>query len=515
MNNKIINMVFFAFLATFAGTAYATHYQSVEEMVAAQPTIRVIMDATPGFGNQAASVNMMNRLWSMHFNGTYEVIYPDYLESEVNKIIDLFNLPKELPKVYHYEDKQHHKITFIAESEYDKQLINHQVVPVKIGVTGGRDYQEVDSCLELPECAPSARNFAKFLNADAFIYMQPWFALPDQDAVVTKQSDDKIQIVPPGKYLVYPSADYIDAKTYLADDAAGREFIANKPALRTLIDGVDNKRFNLLPLYGYTFRKGEERDLIPVFPTNIMQALTGARYAVMNGSQEMKKPLIIAVFYDYKSESNEIMQLLQRNNWGDYEEQGAEQMRAAIAKTGLNKPNVLLTASLDDADTARKIQALQPGQILLLSMGVLPKVVFDGFYAHQADNIWAAMREGEGTLSMLIMKGRPHLRCGEFAYRINEGALSKWEPRIESVQDEKLRARLDIFYGEHGFCGGNSWILMPDIYEEVGAFLIEGNDKNSAFSRYFAELHQDSQKQANDRIYRALEVTLKLVNSTK
>jgi len=49
-------------------------YTSVEEMIRDQKIIRVLLDEAPGFGNQAATINMMNRVRQMQFQGTFELI---------------------------------------------------------------------------------------------------------------------------------------------------------------------------------------------------------------------------------------------------------------------------------------------------------------------------------------------------------------------------------------------------------------------------------------------------------
>ncbi len=97
-------------LAAFSVQAFAqAKYNSVAEMVAEQKVIRVLLDNAPGYGNQSATVNLMSRLRQMNFDGTFEFIYP-HDEDEKEKVINLFNLPKDMPDEYTYEDSSKHKI---------------------------------------------------------------------------------------------------------------------------------------------------------------------------------------------------------------------------------------------------------------------------------------------------------------------------------------------------------------------------------------------------------------------
>ncbi len=502
----------YVLLLAFSTHAFAaSKYNSAEEMVADQKTIRVLMDETPGFGNQSATINMMNRLRQMKFQGTFEFIYP---VSETAKVISLFNLPKSLPDIYYYEDKQKNKITFIREDTYINQLINNKITPATLGITGAHDSDEESACEELPACNKYAQNFADFTNTTVFVELQPWFNYPERSSIDIQHAGKHLPIDPPGKFLVFPVANFADAKDYLANDPDGKELSQKNPALSTFIAGIEQQNFNVLPIYGYTFQKkynDEEYDSY-VFPYNIIQAITAARYAQLNEPTKAHKPIIIAVFYDYTQEIAELTKLIYLDNWGEYEKHGANYAREALNKLSLKNPNIFLTAAIADADASKKIQSLQPGQILLLSMGTLPKIVFDGIYSHDSSNIWPQIREGESSLSTLILKGRPQLRCGTFPPE-SSGYHTLWEPGFDLVKDAELKQRLTNFYGKDGFCTDDSWIENPTIYQAAGEFIIESMNTNSSFSHYFTDLKTEALKPQNDRIYRGLETALAIINN--
>jgi hypothetical protein len=511
MKKAIIHLT--ALIALSINASYAATYTSVEDMVSTQKTIRVILDAAPGYGNQSATINLMNRLRTMHFDGTYELVYPDDNEENLNKVIKIFNLPEHLPPVYKSEDKDHHKITFISKKEYNKLLLANVVSPVVVGITGALDSDTDYLCDGNAICKNKVgENLAKYSNASVFIELQPWYAYPERDGVFTEKNPGIVHVSPPGKFWVYPVSTLEDAKKYLREDTHGKALLTKIPALQTLIDGIDNKSFNMVSVYGFTFQSGtRDDDNENFYPSNIMQVITAVRYAQLNGTDAMHKPVIIAVYYDFSREVQEINEFIHTSNWGKSENAKSVMMRGAINKLELNKNNVFLTASLADSATSKLIQSLKPGQVLLLSLGPLPKTVFDGLYGHTGDNIWPQFREGENSLSLLIQQSSPNFRCNDEVYGSLED--TKWEPGLSYIKDAALKARLQQFYSVDGFCAPDSWTKFPEFYSVIGQFIMEANSPDSAFSQSFVDLHNDSIKPENDRIYRSLQEALKALNN--
>jgi hypothetical protein len=504
-------------------------YSSVENMVSEQRVIRVLLDEAPGFGNQAATINLMNRVWQMGFHGIYEFIYPNESDEDVQKVISLFNLPikdpKNLPAVFSYEDKQHHKITFMSARAYINQLINHKIYPVALGMSGAHDLSLNEDCYYIPACKEIAKNNADFTNTSIFVELQPWILAPQMDTIYLRHVEAGESVTPPGKYLVYPVANFQDAKNYIADDADGKIFANNHPGLKPLIEGIESRNFNFLPVYGFTFQEkysrpyddgSSEENLsdVNMFIHNITQVLTGARYAQLHGSSEFKKPLIIAVFYDYTEEIKQLNTFIQTNQLKYEDKLNAEIMSNTLLTLGFKTPNIFLTASLTDTDVSRKIQSLQPGQILLLSMGALPKNVFDGIYSHVAPNVWPQIREGEGSLSMLLLKGKPHFRCRTDYYYEDDENNGRWEPGFDLIADVSFKNQMKNFYGKNGFCAENNWSVNPNLYKILGELIIASKSSNSLFAQYFSALQEDASKPEYDRIHRAFEEALKVANQS-
>lgn len=492
-----------------SGIAQAQSYSSIDEMLKDQKIIRVLIDHAPGFGNQAASVNMMNRLRQLHFQGTYEVIYPEAAES---KIISLFNLPKILPPIYHFENTANEKIDFIRESEYVKQLKNKLIAPVLLSISGAHD-SDSETSNEDPATLTTYKNLSKFTVSSVYVQIQPWFRQAKVGDYVATPNNKKIEINPRGKYWVYPFSSFTDAKKYLTDNPDGKIFAAKEKGIQALMESIEQQQVNILPVYGYPFLKsanysqGNEFD----YPQNIFQVLAGARYAQLNGGVGFDKPLIIAVFYDYQNEAQELTELFNKDNWGEYESLGGNEVRAALNELGLKKPNVFSTISLAEDNAFQVIKSLRPGQILLLSMGSLPKVVFDGLYTYTGNNSWPAIREGESSLSMLIQTGKPHFRCVSY---YNEDIYdSRWEMGFDLINNAELKNTLMDLYGKNGLCAIDGWKRDPLIYKKLGTLIIQSKDENSTLSRYFADIKIDTQDRQKDRIYRGLEKALTIVTN--
>lgn len=522
--SKLVTSLFL-FSAFFLEDAFAAKYQSIEDMLSSQKTIRVLIDVAPGFGNQAATINMMNRVRQMHFNGTYEVIYPDIMK---DKVISLFNLPKELPAVYHYQDSNKDKIDFILESYYMKQLKSNSVTPISLSFSGAHDSDTITDCYDQPNCNSSEYcedeqncnhfdNFAEYTRSNVYVELQPWYVQHPEgsDYIAVSGTEETMRVTPRGKYWIYPFAQFADTKNYLENTQEGREFEAKHPGLQTLINRISQQEINFLPVYGYPFLKQynyPDNKEYP-FPQNILQVLTAARVVQQSGNQQYAKPIVVAVFYNYQTEINELKGLLNSSNWGEYEAMGGQQARDAIHAVELNNSHVFSMASLGDADINQKIQSLVPGQVLLLATGPLPKVVFDGLYSYTGVNTLPAIREGEGGLSLLLQTGRPHFRCTSFYD--HEDQNLRWEIGFGMVKDIDLKNQLKRFYGENGFCDIDSWKNNPGIYKQLGAFLIDGKKLSSPISHYFADLKADAMSQRNDRIYRGLEEAKKVLEGKK
>jgi hypothetical protein len=110
--------------------------------------------------------------------------------------------------------------------------------------------------------------------------------------------------------------------------------------------------------------------------------------------------------------------------------------------------------------------------------------------------------KGASSFDSLVLTGRPHIRC-----RGDDRAA--WEIGYDLVHDENLKVRLQKFY-IGGFCQSmDTWINNSNIYQTLGELIIEANDPNSPFSRYFQDRKREAAKPENDRIRLGLEKAMK------
>ena len=478
--------------------------QTVESWLSKQTLIRTYDDGAPGFGNQSATINAINRIRQLGFNGTFEYIYL----TKPNKIAVLFNLPKNLPEDYL---DQRRNIRFITYKKYYDLMIAHNLPLTTLAFVGGGgdlvwnlEMEGIDVGSDWNEEEYPYNNDAYMLNTKVAVRISPWLSgncapnstiyLPDQKTPLNDCESTK-------KFVVTPVATFTQAKDYLQFDLDGKRLLQEKPALKTLMDVMENQSKNIWPLYGQTLHQNwNDPDPDKPYARVMLGVIAAARYAEVHDS-ELQKPLIIPVFYDITREAKELFDLINDKNWDQYQFPGKEKARAALHD--LNVADYFEIANLTDPDAANKILNLKNGHILLLSVGSLPKVVFDAIYNYDATNVWPQIREGENTFNTLLLTGRPHIR-------VSMPSETNWEPTDvgfgPNVFDKSKQ--LDEKFNHFIFPGEKFWAdLQPEV--TLGNYIIDAQDHSSLLSQYFAWLKKEALKKENDRIYYLLEQGMK------
>lgn len=490
------------------------HYDSPENFVSRQKIIRACIGNGPNFGDQAATMNVMNRLRQLGFEGTYEVIYD---VKSVSKVITLFGLPENLPSIY--EDTTN-KIKFFELKAHRDRLEKGIVDFANLGISVGK----ADRICETSNAY--TKTFAQF--SPYFDIRGGWHAQTSIE-IWGKDPDDFLNQIDSGKkYFVFQLASYNEAKQFLLTNPIGKKVLTTKPAFSTFLDGMEKLKFNVLPVYGRTLRFVTNGGVLigSPSPSNMLQTIAGARYAQLIGPAELRKPLIIAVYDNYEKYANELLSMIKSENWGAFENSETEKAKKVIRELGLS--DVMFTANMNDPDTIQKINSLQSGQILLLSVGSLPKTVFDGLFTHHQSNIWPAVYEGAGSFSMLSLLPIARFECADTSIHIEEDDLpeSTWTAGFDLIVDPALKEEMTNFYHSHdGYCG-STYAGYPSpvnfmrpwetqMYQKVGRFIIAANDKQSSFSQYFLKLYTMALNPENDRVRYALQDVVKIINDGK
>ena len=509
---------FFSFIILFSycffvATSHAAprQYSSVDDFIQKQNIVRVCMTDGDNYGDQAGTMNVMSALRKMGFTGAFEVIYDKAI---ANKMSTLFGLPQNLPPVY---EDQANKITFYEMTAQNDRIKNNTAPLVDLGLSVGKTAEI---------CDPTDPTSATQAYTQTFVQFSPYFdsrgGSYDETDIELMNGKSIHQKDSGKKYFVFPVSTYADAKNYLLNDANGKVLLEQKPALMTFLEGMERKDFNVLPVYGRTLRFIDHYDELQgsPSPSNILQTLAGAHDAQLIGMPPFQKGLIIAVFDRFQPYAENLLHLMQSNDWGFYEKEGADRARQAIHDLKLSQ--VISVADVDDVNTIDKIKSLTKGQMLILSLGTLPKMVFDGLYTHTDSNIWPQVREGAGSFSTLILTGRPHFECGD---AMSFYTPYNWTAGFDLIADEKLKTAMQTFYdAKNGYCGCTydkhdpsktncliSWGKYTN-YQQFGQFVLAANDPSSPLSLYFQALKADALKPENDRIRYALEGVMDVLN---
>lgn len=510
----LLKKILYLFLFFFMASAYANPAkQSVKEFLEKQEVIRILGNDFMGFGDLAASANIMQQLISFGYQGRFEFIY----NGDGKNVSLLFGLPNNLPDIYD-DEKSHTR--FIKIQPFFHLLNDHKIKPQQIGFTTQYrdnaceyilDMDKDDALVKEKLDTIMCTNLANFSNTNTLIDVSNW-PVPSIKKEGSSQSYhlDQVKSRPlddSTTYFATPVATFQDANAFLKNNPQGRELIAKKPALKTFVEGIATHQFDVMPVYGWGFRAKWEG--LTHYASNMLQIVSAARYAQLSNNDALKKPLIIAVFYNYENELAELNKLIQNDRWDEkFEGPGAAETKAEMKK--LKLAEIVSTASLSDASTQDVLKDLQPGKILLLSVGSLPKTVFDGLFTHTDSNILPQFREGASTFSSLLLTGKPHFRCGNVLVGSDDGYI--WEMTFRRLQDLRLKENLEKLYADNGiYCNGlYGWEKNPEGYKLLAQFINEAKLSSTAFSHYFANLKTEAEKIDNNRVYQLIDQVLKI-----
>lgn len=491
--------------------------ESIEEFVQAQQTIRILAVKVGGYGHLAGTQTVMQKLRAdFGFTGTFEVVYPRMDEEAVNVIFE-----------------NSHRTELVTLEDHVSRTRQQKTEPLTLGMSGSGDDNE-SPCKwisvkmgkhESTQC----RNVAELLNVAVYasVTHHPYgrgYAFQSGDLIYLPKHDKRFVVTKPDTFFTAPQTSFTHAKKLIASDDYLK---TKKPALDAFVQGMEDESFEVLPVYGKTIR--DERDGYD-FLANMFQIIAGVRHAQLQKQSECEtsKPVVIAIYHPYETELSYIENIID----GDYSEilnkpaseaerivqkalldlgfpavkntfmDWVDHVEAVVKELNLDHPAVFQTASISNVGTTHFLETSQP-QILLLSMGSFPKPIFDGLFTHISDSTLPAVREGYGTLSNVLLSGRPHFMCSRGDWDVGYGQMSS-----------HLAPRLKKFY-KHFCQGGKSWKTNPEFYKELGNLINEARLPESEFSHYFAALKNAASRRDNDRVAYMLARSMQFLRGDK
>ena len=491
-------------------------YNSLEEFISQQKIIRVLFDYGSNFGNQAATFNLIEWLRKvMKFTGTIEAVYPTEVSDTIAKLI---NVPLEKINAnagLYYDENLN--IKFITSNHFIELTQQNKIEIVALSLSGAVDMATPVAFMQGAQgnMAPLARiNFANFLQTDIFIKFSPYhgdkgvgykyhldtrFHLKDNPVVVVQQNSRY-------KVLRPPIANLEQAKQYLINEPKGQKLLTEKPALTDLIDAVENKKINFVPAYGVPL-------LMPPDLPNLLNVIVGAAYAQKNGPEKLHKPLIIASFFHMQPMVKATLdKIFIENNWEAFGEHASTLEFKALVQE-LDLIGKVITVDLTDKTAGEKIRQLEPGKLLALFMGRLPKLMFDALFT----NNLVAVLEGASALTNVLATDSAYLHCGN---------SEKWNTYIHLASKE-LQQRLtrlnEILCDQEPVSGQVEFKALPkrenwqprEAVELVGKIIIALQNPKSPESRFFQRVQKYAANPANQRIEISLQTAMYLNNIPK
>ena len=221
--------------------------KSFDNFILNLQAIRALSEGGPGYGNQAATWNVLQWLRARNFTGVAEIIYPQFDSARVSKI---YGIDENIDSVF--EDTKRGlrfiELTYFAEhfSSFPEQTL---------GFTGGyfgpvcqAAYRENPS--EELNRSLRCRDLAIFTNTNAFLRYGPYYfgerlKYVFSDTIISIQhlatntlrsyhipdSEKKFVISPPPKSLT-------EISDFILHHSVGQKILVEKPGLLPLIESI-------------------------------------------------------------------------------------------------------------------------------------------------------------------------------------------------------------------------------------------------------------------------------------
>lgn len=465
-------------------------FKKVSEYIQSLAVVRFLFDSGFGFGNQAANANLIARLRDLGFNGIVEVIYPPDIKE---KLSVLFNVKTDLPDDFFDAQSNIRFITAPAFLERRKETN-----PLALGMTGAMDFGYQKTLSYLLKKTPFFSSFnsvsADYLNVDVFLQFSSYHGdrrdLPERidNRLVFRNHSYPVRQV---------GSRYQALLTPIARGDFARETLDKSTPLRNLLAAIDKKEIYVLPIYGYTAEKN---------PHNLLNLLLGVRYAQLHG---LSKPVVLALLFDLSLEVlNDLKKLIFSLLWvsvsKNFDDPMAAKVRSSIHNLALDR--AFHTVPLSNLSSSI-ISSWTNDDVVLISIGKLPRDSFNYFFAYQSSVMLPSVFEGASAFNLLSTTSkRPHLYCG---------GLDPYWPLNFSSASVQLRNQF-MNLTRHACQEPKYWLTSwknIDVAELIGMFLLQSQDPESELSKFFQEHYDELLK--SDRIMSGLVPAVRLANMTE
>jgi len=480
-----------------------------QNFIARQTRIRVVLDMGPNFGNQATTFDVMRALRKdYHFNGIYEVIYPAGILPQLRQMLGRWDIENEN---FSITDLLMGEMHFVTYKTHSSSLANGEVEPIELGLTGQSD---------------ESRQFADAYRTRIFIRPYAYTRSLKNTDGSEQPCDTQLYIEGNSDALnlsgscdlpfVMPITSLQDAEDYL-QTTQGQHFAAKNPAIRKVGKYLTTTQATLFAAYGSPLR----------LPENMLNLILGIAEA--QERLQFTKPAIIFGFsnllsYPLKSESyidkngqkksrplftlqDWLSKRIHHDDWQDDSEYpNVNLLREEIKRLGLARN---LTFIPWDEKLFYNLRRLNKGQIAIVELPKMPKVLFDAFYITIARRLTQglpglAVREGAGTLNNgLTDAGVPHLRFYgknsryDIYYPNAPALIQAWLEALHQNITLTRESRHKFNYQNH---------LIAD-------FISKSFDPDSDVSQYFKAYAEYARNPKNQRLAQALEAVVDALNT--
>lgn len=438
-------------------------WNSVEEFIAAQKIIRILIDNAMGFGHQAANrilIDILNHYYK--YGNTIEFIYPFEAQGKIKLLFGLAENEALGNSSYFHKELNVKLIT--TESFY----AHHENYPaVTLSLTAGIDPhnpEEYNYFYPLGKPINNLPTFAEFLKSELYVKISPYYAF---DTTISLTGNNRTIFLPGSRndYIKAPKSWSLSkVQKYLVSDSAGQVLAKKVPVLANLITAIKNRSINFSAAYGVSL----------LVPENIISLLCAFRNAQIRAYSD--KAMVVGLFYVLNSPS-QFMEMLQK----------------------IKYPSYLTNIQLVLPHKNNNISTLHANHTYLFMLNeYLPQKVFNALFAYEAENILPPILEGLGTYANILNRNKGHIYCGQEG--INSAIL--WPVLQAPITTPTQKTALTEL--AQAFCGKNRDFL------KTANYILDVRDETSWVAKFFRDLNSNTNNPHFDRIRNALTTSMKI-----